>query len=286
MMSKVLARTRDNVGTYVLRNADNLMYFAYSTFYSKNYLGGDYQSRPFAQNVPTGSPYDPHGSALRFDGGVAQVQNADALAVFDVNSTGCGSTPTNFEGYDPVNITTVGVHSDSDYPADYLSKLASWRSTAAAATATATSNPTSSPVPTCHSSGTQSVDQRTAQTMITGFCLDPKNLAKTISNENPIVDEAFPYNTGSTFSGLVWLSVSFGEQNCMGSFTIDTNKCNTRLSQVLNGCDTNSITAKHGGNITDGCAVYSMSLVETKTSADPAIPDYSQSRGTYSCVDT
>jgi hypothetical protein len=299
--AKVLARTRVNTGAYVMTNAENLMYFAMATFY-QSVLNGEYPSRPFAQDVPEGNP-TPHrpGSIFEFDNDKLGVQNSTAFAMAALSTTptiSCGvgaqSFPTSLSSTVTFDEASATFAADSDYPTDYQSSLASWRSTwVAQSTTVASPNPTTPPsskqspspqpsqtiTPVCHSTPTdvKSPPQASVAAAIDSFCSNTQvTVGKTISNEQPYVD--FPYSIAGS-SNLVQLTISFGANGCVGWFKIDGPTCKTMLTTVLNTC------SGYRGNVTDVCAVYSIDITDAKA-VDPSIPDYAIHRGTYSCVDT
>jgi hypothetical protein len=305
-LAKVLARTRINTGAYVMSNAENLMYFAMATYY-QSVLNGEYPSRPFAQDVPEGDPTRRRpGSIFEFDSDKLGVQNSTALAMVALSTTpttSCGvgaqSLQTSLSSTITFDEASATFAADSDYPTDYQSSLASWRSTWAAQSTTAASpNPTTPPsstqspskqpsslqpshtiTPVCHSTPTdvKSPPQASVAAAIDSFCSNTQvAVGKTISNEQPYVD--LPYSIAGS-SNLVQLTISFGANGCGGWFTIDGPTCKTMLTTVLDGC------SSYRGNVTDVCAVYSVDITDAKT-VDPSIPDYAIHRGTYSCVDT
>lgn len=65
-------------------------------------------------------------------------------------------------------------------------------------------------------------------------------------------------------NNLLWLGVLYSRHACVGNFHFGigqsdqdkTDHCKKRLLTVLNGCQTDTITAKLGGKLQDVCAVY------------------------------
>ena len=72
-------------------------------------------------------------------------------------------------------------------------------------------------------------------------------------------------NLGKNPSGI-WMSVSFADNGCQGSFEFGQGKtdgeeiqyCEDRFNKILNSCNTDTTSEKLGGTLTDGCAFYQL----------------------------
>lgn len=61
------------------------------------------------------------------------------------------------------------------------------------------------------------------------------------------------------------MGVYYALQNCVGSFDFPgamngTQECIYNFGIALNGCDTNSTDAKHGGTVQLGCGIYHLAV--------------------------
>jgi hypothetical protein len=87
----------------------------------------------------------------------------------------------------------------------------------------------------------------------------------------------------------LWLGLYFSNKNCIGrfQFTIGNNDeervnhCKDRFRTVLNGCQTDTIKDKKGGELNDACAIYSM----TRSKINPW-GDWNKDQGDLTCQDT
>ena len=75
----------------------------------------------------------------------------------------------------------------------------------------------------------------------------------------------------------LWLSISFDPIcNANTTYTVDYDSCNLYFSIVLNGCNTNSVTEKWGGQVEANCAVYNMTTRFGHSDMPPnGVPDAS-----------
>jgi hypothetical protein len=289
--AKILSRVRDNAGIWVLQNAENLMYFAMSSYYAS--LEG-YPSRPFAVDRPVGNPQARSYSTFYFENNTLHIQNrsdfsASAYTIPPASST-CGLDTDESSATITFVETSATFAADADYPATYQSSLNSWRSTWSAYWATAeaaspTTSPglspassTAAPSPACHSlpTGLTSPPQASASAAVEAFCQDSRIAGKVLSNETPYVD--LPY-AAEGVKDLLQLMVSWGAQNCGGWATLDTSTCKSMLTNVLETCK------GAPGNVTTNCVVYSYDITESEK-PDPSIPEEYIDRGEFSCVDT
>lgn len=102
--------------------------------------------------------------------------------------------------------------------------------------------------------------------------------------------DSFPINEGTD---NLWLGLSFKEDSCVGSFpfTFGTNDderlahCVDRFRIVLNGCNTDTTTAKFGGELDDVCSVYRMTARKSGQ-ADPMTLKSQTDPGTFTCNPT
>jgi len=288
-LSKALARTTRNTGQYVMQTAENLMYFAMVTHYQA-VLHGEYPSRPFAQDIPVGTPlrHRPY-SLFDFSAKTLKVSNESALSLVAQTISPASATCSVEAATTTFAATSAPLAADTDYPADYQSSLSSWKSTwdaywstedAASTTTPAVTlqSAGATPTPVCHSppSGLSSPPQATASALVEAFCKDSRVSGKLLSNEEPYVD--FPYQANG-FNGLLQFMASWKPTGCGGWATIDTPTCTSMLNNVLNGCKDSP------GNISSGCVVYSYD-VTAEQAPNPSIPKEYISRGTFSCVDT
>jgi len=106
-----------------------------------------------------------------------------------------------------------------------------------------------------------SVQQPFAQAKIATFC-------DFLVENNVVVDSGkFKYNPVGYHAGDsqpesdndLWLSVTFDPLcNPKTTYKITKDECNLYLGITLNGCNTDSITAKYGGEVHAKCAIWNM----------------------------
>lgn len=135
-------------------------------------------------------------------------------------------------------------------------------------------SPTSVPGPSCASSGTPFA-QPAAQKLISSFCAQPFLDAQFVpfiafgngttqhgKPKSSIAEGHFPLD-GTT--NMIWFRTRFTDKkSCVGSFN-GTYQCSERFSTILNGCGTNTITAKLGGTLTNVCAEYELTVADQHT---------------------
>lgn len=92
-----------------------------------------------------------------------------------------------------------------------------------------------------------------AESTIPDFC--KTNAGKDIGNNT--VDEILSIGAGKELNITV-SALSIGCDSALGQTKLDEHSCSYYLGQVVNGCDTNSNTVKHGGIIQNGCLQYSL----------------------------
>lgn len=105
-----------------------------------------------------------------------------------------------------------------------------------------------------------------------------------------IVSDSYPINSGAD---NLWLSLSSNEDSCIGSFqfTYGANdderlaRCVDRFRIILNGCNTDTITDKFGGQLNDVCALYRITA-RTSDQSNPLIIKSETDPGTFTCAPT
>ncbi|KAE8450126.1 hypothetical protein EG329_006907 [Mollisiaceae sp. DMI_Dod_QoI] len=119
------------------------------------------------------------------------------------------------------------------------------------------------PAPVCAGtpSTNPSVLQPYAQAQISTFC-------SYLSSQNVTIDsESYKYNPIGYTAGDsepqsdndLWLSVSFDPIcNVNTTYAVNVDDCNFFLSIALNGCNTDTTSAKYGGAVTADCAIWNM----------------------------
>ncbi|CAJ2512231.1 Uu.00g052460.m01.CDS01 [Anthostomella pinea] len=142
--------------------------------------------------------------------------------------------------------------------------------------------------PICYNGNTAlQFPQPPVEGFIQQFCNDLSWLAKytlaspvsqgsgvTHDGKTKVVGINKPYTIDS-LPGYLWLGILFDKtaSPCAG----------TRLRTVLNGCQTNTITAKTGGELHDGCAVFA---VQRTTGTEPWNPWFPQDMEDFLCRET
>ncbi|KAH6671868.1 hypothetical protein B0J14DRAFT_669318 [Halenospora varia] len=98
------------------------------------------------------------------------------------------------------------------------------------------------------------------------------------SPDEPVVDNG------------IWLNVRFWDEECSGfaPFTIGTSPqektqyCTDKFMGILDNCQTNTVTAKHGGSFLDGCLYYQIQGRAANTTDNYAMGPF----GALKCVPT
>ncbi|KAH8909286.1 hypothetical protein BR93DRAFT_388432 [Coniochaeta sp. PMI_546] len=163
--------------------------------------------------------------------------------------------------------------------------------------------PNALPPPECATDGIP-FPQPPVEEYITAFCSDREMFQK-------VIVPPISYGNGKTDDGRtkvvgvigdypvpnsknkLWLGLLYTHQACMGTFQFAVGKndqdsidhCKIRLRTILNGCQTDTTTAKLGGKLTDVCAQYYV------TQAPPDEQPFDnwftlQGKGTFDCVPT
>ncbi|KAK1621785.1 hypothetical protein BDP81DRAFT_442793 [Colletotrichum phormii] len=129
------------------------------------------------------------------------------------------------------------------------------------------------PSPNCAYEG-PGFAQSLAETHIHDFCsnegywdkviVSPISLGleQTSDGRQKLAGVAQGYAMDST--NKLWLGLMFSRTSCTGSFQFGLgttsgekrDHCKIRLRTILNGCGTDTVTAKKGGTLADGCRVY------------------------------
>ncbi|KAK1676385.1 hypothetical protein BDP55DRAFT_631543 [Colletotrichum godetiae] len=89
----------------------------------------------------------------------------------------------------------------------------------------------------------------------------------------------------------IWLLLMFIHESCLGFFRFTLRNtaeekrdyCKSRFLTILNGCGTDTITAKKGGRLVEGCRVYRMVSATDSPFTDDEL---SKDRGEVQCKDT
>jgi hypothetical protein len=128
------------------------------------------------------------------------------------------------------------------------------------------------PIPICE--GTPSykppVKQAFAQDKIGAFCNHVDGFVVD-SKDNTYGPVAYGID-GKDSDGLLWLSVSW-DPSCNpvapGKATVVKDDCSLKMSAVLNGCNTNSIDTKWGGQAWSGCILWNMTTTLDNSDIPP-----------------
>lgn len=163
--------------------------------------------------------------------------------------------------------------------------------------------PTAVPPPECAVHG-MPFPQPPVEDYITAFCSNrdmfKKVIVPPISYGNGKTDDGRTKVVGVVGNYTIpdsqnklWLGLLYTHQACMGTFQFAVGKndqesidhCKLRLGTILNGCQTDTTTAKLGGKLTDVCAQYYV------TRAPPDERPFDnwftvQDKGTFDCVPT
>lgn len=75
---------------------------------------------------------------------------------------------------------------------------------------------------------------------------------------------------GSNKNNTMWVSVSW-DPICQykTSYIVDEDDCNWMLGTVLDGCDTNTITEKRGGQVRAYCSIWNITIEAGKIEIPP-----------------
>lgn len=164
------------------------------------------------------------------------------------------------------------------------------------------------PAPKCAGTptgtGEVAFSQADADAAITTFCSNRDYWGKVLT-------PAVSFGTGQTNDGRgkvlgmsdpfkvnggadnLWLGLSFAEDECQGMFQFDqgTNDdeklahCVDRFRTVLNGCNTEGLFPKYGGELREVCAVYRMTG-RRADQTDPLALKSSGDLGAFTCENT
>lgn len=244
-------------GYYTQRNADSYAFFALAKYVEKEI--GQYPSAPSpGRRTPKQEPRDaqtheaPQSSKQGLDEDLIDGEEQDSPGNGDY--PGCGDK--------------IG----ESVPAQVES--ASISSQYAGPTSTPTPPVDALPSPECAPAGV-SFSQPPVEDFIDGFCGDrdfwntvltpPVSYGTGLTSDGrgKAVGVSAPYDMADTTDKL-WIAMMFARDNCTGSsqFTVgrdDEEKlahCKGRFRTVLNGCQTDTITEKHGGMLDDVCIEY------------------------------
>lgn len=161
--------------------------------------------------------------------------------------------------------------------------------------------PNDIPAPNCASDGI-SFPQPPVENFIDEFCnqkqfwntvigpLVSTGTGQTSDGRNKALGVSQDYSLDGT-SDKLWLGLMFSRDTCTGSFQFTSGQsdqekldhCKDRFRTVLNGCQTNTITEKKGGDVNDSCAIYT---ITTQTSDKDPFADWQKDQGDFTCTET
>ncbi|KAF2163842.1 hypothetical protein M409DRAFT_56957 [Zasmidium cellare ATCC 36951] len=184
--------------------------------------------------------------------------------------------------------TLAGVLSDSDSDS---TDIVTTTTTRVESSPTSTSGSIPIAGPSCASSGTP-FSQPPAQNLIDTFCAQPMLNAQfvpyiAIGNMTSQFGQTKAFSAEGHFAldgttNAIWFRTRFTHDACTGSFN-GTFECAKRFATILNGCQTDTITAKLGGTLSNVCAEYELTVVDEHTNP---FADDEEPAGDFTCRDT
>lgn len=122
------------------------------------------------------------------------------------------------------------------------------------------------PTPVCAGAPSThpSVAQPWAQKQISTYCSYVASQNVTVdSGKNKYNPVGYPAGDSQPASkNSLWISISFDPVcNSNTSYVANEFDCNFYLGITLNGCNTDSTTAKYGGQVEAGCAIWNITTV-------------------------
>jgi hypothetical protein len=109
-----------------------------------------------------------------------------------------------------------------------------------------------------------------ATEQINTYCTYLEQNSVSMSCQTPYAPIGYAASESNS-DDTMWLTIQWDEDTCqgLGPFNIEVDDCKEKMLTLLNGCDTDTTTAKYGGALEQNCLLYQLALLKGNSDIPP-----------------